>query len=159
MLVYYRIYAEDGAIPSKTPATSGDPFLGRFKARYVPPPHTVNAIKLRIAKAEDINLNDPTSLSLFLTPYNQSPMNDTDKVTILNRTGPGSTPQEPLALVAKMTDSERSVVESGRRGGLAEPIITSPGIRYRTSVPHTYFSFRKILTVGGSLLSALRQQF
>ena len=158
MLVYYRIYTEDGAIPSKIPATSGDPFIGRFKARSVPPPHNVKAMKLRIAKAEDINLNDPTSISLFLTPYSQSPMGDADKFTILNRTGPGSTPQEPLALVAKMSDSERSVLESGRRGGLAESNTTSPEIRYRTSVLHSCFSFRDILTVGGSVLSALRQQ-
>ena len=107
-----------------------------------------------------MNHDDPTSISLYLTPYNQSPMSDTDKVTILNRTGPGSTPHEPLALVAKLSDSERSVLESGRRGGLAEPNTTSPEIRYRTSVLHSYFSFLfNILTVGESLLSGLRQQF
>ena len=36
-------------------------------------------------------------------------------VTILNGNGPGSTPQEPLVLVAKMSDSERSALESKRR--------------------------------------------
>ena len=106
-LVYYRIYAGDGAIPSKTPVTPGvDPFLGRIKAISVPPPHTANAVKRCIAKVE--NIKDRTSTSLFLTLYSQSPMGDTDKVAIFNRTGPGSTPQEPLALVAKMSDSERS---------------------------------------------------
>ena len=88
-------------------------------------------------------------------------MGDADKVTIHNRsTGPGSTPQKPLALVAKMTDSERRALESRRRGGFAEPNSTmSPEIRYRTSVLHFYFSFRNILTIGGSVLSGLRQQF
>ena len=38
LLVYYRIYADDGAIPSKTPVNSSDPFLGRIKVRSVPPP-------------------------------------------------------------------------------------------------------------------------
>ena len=64
-------------------------------------------------------------------------MSDTDRVNILNRTGPGSTPQEPLALVANMSDSERSELESGRNGGLAntaEPETTPPGIRYGTSI-------------------------
>jgi hypothetical protein len=137
LLVYYRIYAEDGAIPSKTPADSGDPFLGRIKAISVAPPHTVKAVKHKIEKVEDIK--DRTSTSLFLTPYSQSPMADTDKVTIRNRTGPGSTPQEPLALVAKMSDSERSVLESGRKGGLtsAESDTKSPEIRYRTSIQHS----------------------
>ena len=83
------------------------------------------------------NIKDRTSTSLFLTPYSQSPMADADKVTILNRTGPGSMPQEPLALVAKMSDSERSALESGGRCGLtsaAETDTTSPEIRYRTSI-------------------------
>ena len=74
----------------------------------MPPPHTGNAVKRRIAKVESIN--DRISTSLFLTPYSKSPVGDTDKVAILSRAGPGSTPQEPLALVAKMSDSERSEV-------------------------------------------------
>ena len=135
--VYYRVYAEDGSIPSKTPAAPGDPFLGRIKARLVPPPHTAKAVKRCIAKME--NIKDRTSTTLFLTPYSQSPMADNDKVTILSRIGPGSTPQEPLALVAKLSDSERSDLESERRGGLAnaaEP-AGDTGIRYRTSIQHS----------------------
>ena len=88
-----------------------------------------------IAKAEDIK--DRTSTSLFLTPYSQSPMDDDGEVTILNRTGPGSTPQEPLALVAKMLDSERSDLESRRTYELASAAETDtmpPEIRYRTSI-------------------------
>jgi len=60
-------------------------------------------------------------------------MGDADKVALLNCAGPGSTPQEPLALVARMSDSERSALESRGRGGLAstaEPDATSPEIRY-----------------------------
>ena len=82
-------------------------------------------------------------------------MGDTDKVAILNRTGPGSTPQEPLALVAKMSDLERSALESeGRRGGLAsaeEPDSTTlPEIQYRTSIQNSpTFSFRNISIVLG----------
>ena len=138
LLVYYRIYAEDGAIPSKTPAAPSDPFLGRIKARSVPPPHTAKAVKHSIAKVE--NIEDRTSTSLFLTPYSQSPMSDADKVTILDRTGPGSTPQEPLALVAKISDSERSALESGGRNGrasAAEPDTTPSEIRYCTSIQHS----------------------
>ena len=140
MLVYYRIYAEDGAIASKTPAAPSDPFLGRIKARSVPPPHTVKAVKHSIAKVEDIK--DPTSATLFLTIYSQSPMGDADKVAILKRSGPGSTPQEPLALVAKMSDSERSAMES-ERGGLASAAESGAdtGIRYRTSIQHSVTFF------------------
>ena len=104
----------------------------------MPPPHTAETVKRSIAKVEFIQ--DPTSTILFLTPYSQSALGDTDKVTILNHTGLGSTPQEPLALVAKMTDSERSPLESEGRGGPAsarESDTTPPDIRYRTSIQHS----------------------
>ena len=144
MLVFYRIYTEDGAIPSKTSIPTDDHFLGRIQARSVPPPHTVKSLKLRIAKVEDINLNDPTSISLFLTPGNQSPLLDADKVNIRNRTQDSSdyTSQKPLALVAKMSDSDRSSLES-RSGRVAQANTSLPGIRYRTSVRHSLLSFVK----------------
>ena len=140
MLVYYRIYAEDGAIASKTPVTPCDPFLGRIKAISVPPPHTVTAVKRSIAKVE--NIKNRTNTSLFLTPYSQSPMGDAENVAIFNCTGPGSKPQEPLALVAKMSDSDRSALESERRSELAsaaepEETVTPPEIRYRTFTQHS----------------------
>ena len=78
---------------------------------------------------------DTTRISLFLTPYNQSPMADANKVTLLNRTaGPGYTPQKPLALVAKISDSERRALESGREVELAGPNTSSPGIKYCMSI-------------------------
>ena len=63
--VYYRIYAEDGAIPSKTPITPDDPFLGCIDAISVPPPHTIKVVKHSIAKVE--NIKNRTSTSLFVT--------------------------------------------------------------------------------------------
>ena len=137
LLVYYRIYTEDGAIPSKTPATSRDPFLGRIKARSVPPPRIAGSVKCTIATLE--NIKDGEGTSLFLTPFSESPMSDADKVIILDGTGPGSAPQEPLALVVKMSDSERSALESEGRDGLAsaaEPDTTFPEIQHRTSFIH-----------------------
>jgi hypothetical protein len=134
LLVYYRIYTEDGAIRPKTPAPCNNVFLGRIKARFVPPPHTVGAVKRCIAKVEDIK--DPTSISLFPTPYSELPMDDADKITILNHTGLGSTPQEPFALVVKMSESDRSALDSRGKGGLAsaEPDTTLTEIQYRMSI-------------------------
>ena len=66
-------------------------------------------------------------------------MDDAEKFTILNGTGPGSTPQEPLALVAKMSDSERSALESEGRSGIAsaaEPDTAPPEIQYCTFIQH-----------------------
>ena len=85
------------------------------------------------------NIIDRKSITLFLTPYSQPPMDDAEKVTILNGIGPGSTPQEPLALVAKMSDSERTSLESEGRGGLAsaaEPDSEPLDVQYRTSIQH-----------------------
>jgi hypothetical protein len=117
LLVYYRIYAEDGAIPSKTPVAPGYPFLGRIQVESMSPPRNLKVVKSRIIKVE--NIKDGGRTSLFLTPYSQSPMHGADAVSILNGTVPGSMPQEPLALVAKMSDSARSALESDGRGGLA----------------------------------------
>ena len=126
-------------MPSKTPVAPGDPFIGRIKVRSVPPPRTAKTVKRCIAKLE--NIKDHGSTSLFLTSYSKSPMDEAEKVTILNGTGPGSTPQEPLALVAKMSDSERSDLESGGQASAAEPDTTPSDIRYGTSIQQSPFIF------------------
>ena len=157
LLVYYTIYAEDGAIPSRAPVTSGNPFLGRIKARSVAPPHTVQNVKSSIANVEDIKDRTITT-TLFLTPHSQSPMGEADKITIVNRTGPGSMPQEPLALVANMSVSERSALESEGKDELTSAADLEPDttIQYRTSIQHPpTILFINISTVGGSILSAL----
>ena len=149
-LVFYRIYpdyAEDGAIPSKTSFTPGDAFLGRIKVISVPPPHTAKTVKCSIATVE--NIKNGESTCLFLTPYSKSHMDDANNDIILNRTGtgPGSTPQEPLALVSKMSDSERSALESDGRGGFDSAVTTSPEIQYCTSIQNSFiFIFLGIST-------------
>ena len=130
----------------------------------MPPPHTTKTVKRSITKVENIKGGESTSL--FLTPYSQSPMDDADKVIVIDGTGPGSTPQEPLALVAKMSDSERSALESDGRGGLASAAqpdsTTSPEIQYCTSIQRSpIFLFRVILIshlLAGSVLFALRHR-
>jgi hypothetical protein len=142
------VYAEDGFLHSKTTFIADDPFLGRVKATSVPPPHTVVSVKRSLAKVEEIS--DDTSTSLFLTLYSQSPMDDTSKVTILDRTGAGFMPEEPLALVAKFVD------EFGRRRedlGAVVPGTTSPNSRYSMPLCTIYPFFSNIRCP--SLLSAL----
>ena len=118
----------------------------------MPPPRTAKTVKCSIAKVE--NIKDRENTSLYLTPYSESPMDDAEKVPILNGTGPGSTPQEPLALVAKMSDSERRDLESERRDGLSS--ATPAEIRYGMSIQHSPFFL--FVSVGGSVLSALRRR-
>jgi hypothetical protein len=131
LAVYYRVYAEDGAIPSRNSATADDPFLGRIKANSIAPPHTVTSLKRCLAKFEAIN--DDAIIGLFLTPSSQSPMNSAGKVSLSSGTGPGSIPQEPLALVAKISDSDQRDLESGQTGeNTPENGATFPGTRYCT---------------------------
>ena len=89
-------------------------------------------------------------------------MDEADKAIFLNRTGagPGSTPQEPLALVTKISDSERSALDSEGRIGLASAAqhdTTSPEIQYRMFIQHS-LTFLFVTSRLGSVLSALRHQ-
>ena len=62
--------------------------------------------------------------------------------TIVNRTGPGFRPHDALALFAKISDFERSDLDSGKSGELAsaaEPDTTHPGIHYGTFIQHFRF--------------------
>lgn len=110
-VVYYRLYAEDGAIPTKTAGQlhDCDPYVGRIKAKAVAPPHTVASVKRCIAKQENFADLAGQRTVLFLTNSSQSCMDSTHKLSILDRTGPGSNPQEPLAVVILgiLSESER----------------------------------------------------
>ena len=44
--VYYRAYAEDGAISLENPVSSDDPYLGGIAATRVAPPHKAASVKL-----------------------------------------------------------------------------------------------------------------
>ena len=102
--VYYRVFFEDGAVPTLNPATPDDPFLGRVLATSITPPHNVDSLKRCLAKHEGINYRRKT-ISLFLTRSSKSPMDDTSKINIVKRTGTGATPRDALALVVKLPDS------------------------------------------------------
>ena len=105
----------------------------------MPPPRTLKAVEGSIIEVENIK-HFNTGTTIFLTPYSQSPLGNADKV---NRTGPGSTPEEPLAFVARVSDSERSALELGGLESAAQPDTTSLEIRYRTFIQNspTFLSF------------------
>ncbi|KAJ7737294.1 hypothetical protein B0H16DRAFT_1425229 [Mycena metata] len=111
--IYYRVYAPDGAIPSKSAFDSSNPFVGRIAARSVPPPHNVTSLKGCFVKTE--NFNDPTGLRtvLYLNPAAQAPMQNSARVAILGAgSTPGSTPETVFALVfiEELTMAEKVAV-------------------------------------------------
>jgi hypothetical protein len=95
--VYYRIYTEDGAIISKQPIFgSGELSLGRIDINTIPPPHTFASVKLRIAKAEQ--LDNARNAKLFTDMSSKSPI-DAKQVSILNSNPPGSDAEHPMVYV------------------------------------------------------------
>ena len=95
--VYYRVYTQDGAIPTVNPVYSDDPYLGRILAKCVAPPPEASSIRRCLSNVENISTDIQTNL--FIATSSKSPMNDTDRVSILEHTGPGYTANEPVALV------------------------------------------------------------
>jgi hypothetical protein len=130
--VYYRIYAEDGAIPSKNRVCSDDPFLGRIQAKLVTPPHTAINLKRCLSNAENIDSNITTSL--FISPSSRIPIADSARVSILAHPGPGYTPTEPMALVGMFSatgNSPSEVAEPQAEGDILFPEdTTSSEIQY-----------------------------
>jgi len=110
--IYYRLYTEDESIPSANPIYSNDPSLGRISANVVTPPHTAINLKRCLLAVENIHAS--ISTSLFITASTQEPLDDKAKVLILQFPGPGCTPNEPMALVAKVSGADRSALEGGK---------------------------------------------
>lgn len=78
--MYYRLYTEDGAIPSKHPVNPSDLSLGRINIDVITPPHTIDSIKRCVAKAEQLG---PVCRSkLFKNMESEMPM-DTAKLSVL----------------------------------------------------------------------------
>lgn len=107
--VYYRVYAEDGAIPSTNHVYSDDPYLGRILAELVAPPHVVISLKRCLLSVE--NIDNTTIASLFIASSSRTPMDDGGRVSILAYPGPGCTPNEPMALVVKLSGSYKRPVD------------------------------------------------
>jgi len=103
--IYYRVYAEDGAIQSANQVYSNDPYLGRILAELVAPPHIAISLKHCLLSVESIE--DKATSSLFIAASSQTPMDDAGRVSILAYPGPGCSPNDPLALVVKLSDSDR----------------------------------------------------
>ena len=94
-----------GEITSKTHFDKDDASLGRVGVFSIAPPRTVSSLKSCLLKAEDYVSDD---VQLFEDMGSDSPMDDTDVLTLLGDDYPGSTEDKPMAIVCK----ERAVVTS-----------------------------------------------
>lgn len=131
--VYYRVYTEDGAIPSTNQVYSDDPHLGRILAELVAPPHIAISLKHCLLSVENIDVNTPSNL--FISASSHTPMDDAGRVSILAYPGPGCTPNEPMALVVKLSDSGRSPLDEKKPEAVLLPSPEGPTpfeMRYST---------------------------
>jgi hypothetical protein len=99
LAVYYRVFFEEGAVPTLHPATPDDPFLGRILATSIAPPHNVASIKSGLATHERMNYGRDS-----IRFFTGSPMDDTMLIDILKRTGAGSTPENAVAVIVRLPD-------------------------------------------------------
>jgi len=122
--IYYRVYAEDGAIPSANHVYSDDPYLGRILAELVSPPHTAISLKHCLFSVE--NIDDKATASLFVAASSQTPMDDAGRLSILAYPGPGCTPNEPMAFVVKLSDSCRGPLDEKKPEAVLLPSQEGP---------------------------------
>lgn len=94
--MYYRLYNNNGAMPSKHPAQSNDLSVGRIKVISVPPPHTAASIMKCISNTE--RFKNTMQRQLFVNIYSEFPIGE-GHVSILAGDRPGSTPANPMAIV------------------------------------------------------------
>jgi len=66
----------------------------------VPPPHTVSSLRACICNIEDIK-EDPSSISTFISRTTQPVSNDKLTLALTTSPGPGSKPEDPIALLLK----------------------------------------------------------
>jgi hypothetical protein len=95
--VYYLLYADDCELPSKVAIDPEEPSLGRIRVDSVAPPRSLTSIKLCISRVERtpalVNAN------LFEDTSCDTPLKEGHHNTILRTDGPGSSPNEPMAIV------------------------------------------------------------
>ncbi|KAJ6528732.1 hypothetical protein DFH09DRAFT_1327552 [Mycena vulgaris] len=106
--VYYRVYAPDGAIPSRTAPDPENPYIGRIKATSVPPPLNVTSLKRCLAHAELAQNPSDQRITLYRLPSDENPMEVAEKLSILG-IGIAATPATGLSLVLAEKPSGRQL--------------------------------------------------
>ncbi|EDR07501.1 uncharacterized protein LACBIDRAFT_298427 [Laccaria bicolor S238N-H82] len=99
--VYYRLYTKDGPIKSQHPVYSTDhePFIGRTLAKLVAPPHTTVSIKRHLCYIEGFLSSLADTAKLFVPLSCLTAKDDSARLSLVGSSGPGLSPQEPMALV------------------------------------------------------------
>ena len=107
--VYYRVYSSEGEDEkAKTSFDESDISLGRINTLFIAPPHTARSLKACIAKVEGLVTPGHglyKDMELFQDMNSDTAMSDTDVISFLGNTYPGSDEGDPLALVNTTADT------------------------------------------------------
>jgi hypothetical protein len=96
LLVYYKMFDEEGPLKVQNAIYSNNPYIGRVDANDIPPPHTVSSLVERM-RAEE-NKAYGYSTELFETISSPKAFNIQKPLSLLSTDRPGSRPQDPLIL-------------------------------------------------------------
>jgi len=141
--VYYRVYAEDGVVPSKSPMYTDDPYLARIWAKQVALPRTVMSLKRCLSAVENI---DYKSTNIFASAKSETPMDDCSRLSFMSSSDLG-TPDDPMILFVKTlsAESERLSISKPEAALLPPPKGTTPF--------KVQFLYYRIYTEDGAIIS------
>ncbi|KAF8343877.1 uncharacterized protein EI90DRAFT_3027419 [Cantharellus anzutake] len=97
--LFYRLYSESESIRSRHYVTPDDHSFARINADTIPPPHTAAALRRFLCSQEGF---DPERSVLFLKRSDTEPAMDAEFISVLKGVGPGSSSDQPLALIVKV---------------------------------------------------------
>jgi hypothetical protein len=93
--LYYLLYDVHGdPIPPKVAIGLEKPFVGRIRADYITPPHSLSSLKLYLSRVE----RNPT-LAYYAVNFFDELENPLGEISNLRTDGPGLSPDEPMAIV------------------------------------------------------------
>jgi hypothetical protein len=106
LLVYYKLFNENGPLKVRNAIYSNNPYIGRVDANDVPPPHTVSSLVGHMCAEEergfgiDLENGDAYLTELFETISSPKSYNlrSQEILPLLSTDRPGSRPQDPLVL-------------------------------------------------------------
>jgi len=124
--IYYRVYNKRGIVLSKQPADSNDPYVGRISVDHIPPPHTAVSVMRCISRIEELD-NTWQSQLLFSSTSSESSISEVEHVPIFSSDRPGSTPEDPMAIVSESTKRIRVFKAAGYHNADANWLPTTMG--------------------------------
>ena len=110
--VYYRLYTKEGPLESNNPIFSNDRFISRISSKSVRPPHTAPSLKRCVCKIEEVE--GPEKSTLYLSLSEKKPLDDSARLGLRGKDGPGSSEVDPVVFVIDKGAAEKRPKSASR---------------------------------------------